>query len=60
MSTRPGRHILIDGATARSAPYRGLISEAVRWVSMAYLTLAGWKMRGDWPALDKVVLVAAP
>ena len=60
MDTQPGRQILIDGATARSAPYRGLFAEVVRWLSAAYLTLNGWKMRGDWPALDKVVLVAAP
>jgi 1-acyl-sn-glycerol-3-phosphate acyltransferase len=51
---------LIDGSTARPAPYRGLGSEIVRWLSLAYLTLAGWKMRGDWPALEKAVLVAAP
>jgi 1-acyl-sn-glycerol-3-phosphate acyltransferase len=60
MNTQAGRQILIDGATARPAPYAGLFSEGVRWVSLAYLTLAGWKMRGDWPALDKAVLVAAP
>jgi len=51
---------LIDGSTARPAPYRGLGSEIVRWLSFAYLKLAGWKMRGDWPGLDKAVLVAAP
>ena len=46
MDTQPGRQILIDGATARSAPYRGLFAEVVRWLSAAYLTLNGWKMRG--------------
>jgi 1-acyl-sn-glycerol-3-phosphate acyltransferase len=51
---------LIDGSTARPAPYRGLGSEIVRWLSFAYLTLAGWKMRGDWPGVEKAVLVAAP
>lgn len=60
MNAQPGRQILIDGTTARAAPYRGPMSEVVRWVSMAYLTLGGWKMRGDWPALDKAVLIAAP
>lgn len=51
---------LIDGSTARAAPYRGVGSEIVRWLSFVYLRLAGWKMRGDWPGLDKAVLVAAP
>ncbi|WP_135212920.1 1-acyl-sn-glycerol-3-phosphate acyltransferase [Vitreimonas flagellata] len=51
---------LIDGSTARPAPYSGLGSEIVRWLSSAYLTLAGWKVRGDWPGVDKAVLVAAP
>ncbi len=60
MSAHPGRHILLDGTTARPAPYAGAFSEAVRWISALYLTLAGWKLRGDWPALDKAVLVAAP
>src|SRR5690606_34421019 len=51
--------ILIDGSTARPGPYRGVGSEIVRWRSFAYLKLAGWKLRGDWPGLDKAVLVAA-
>jgi len=51
---------LIDGSTARPGPYRGVGSEVVRWLSSAYLSLAGWKVRGDWPGLDKAVLVAAP
>lgn len=51
---------LIDGSTARPAPYRGLGSEIVRWLSFAYLKLAGWTVRGDWPGVEKAVLVAAP
>lgn len=51
---------LIDGSTARPGPYRGVGSEIVRWISAAYLALAGWKLRGDWPGLNKAVLVAAP
>jgi 1-acyl-sn-glycerol-3-phosphate acyltransferase len=35
-------------------------SEIVRWISAAYLKLSGWKIHGDWPPLDKAVLVAAP
>jgi len=60
VSAQPGRHILLDGTTARPAPFNGPFSEVVRWISTLYLTLAGWKLRGDWPALDKAVLVAAP
>lgn len=52
--------IIIDGATVRPAPWRGLFSESFRWLSAAYLALGGWKVRGDWPGLDKAVLVAAP
>lgn len=52
--------ILIDGSTARPAPAKGAASVVVRWISAAYLALAGWKVRGDWPSLDKAVLVAAP
>ncbi|HVK80054.1 MAG TPA: 1-acyl-sn-glycerol-3-phosphate acyltransferase [Verrucomicrobiae bacterium] len=51
---------LIDGSTARPGPYRGVGSEIVRWLSAAYLKLAGWTLRGDWPGVDKAVLVAAP
>ena len=59
--SEPGtRHVLIDGSTARPAVYRGVGSEIVRWISGAYLKLAGWKIGGDWPPIDKLVLVAAP
>lgn len=50
----------IDPKTAKPAPSRGLGSEAVRWISIAFLKLGGWKMQGDWPAIDRMVLVAAP
>ena len=33
---------------------------ATRSGCAAYLRLAGWKVRGDWPDLGKAVLVAAP
>lgn len=51
---------ILDRRSARPAPYRGLGSEAVRWLSTAYLKLGGWRIEGDWPGLDKAVLVAAP
>ena len=54
------REVLIDGATARPAPSHGLGSEIVRWISTAYLKLGGWSIHGDWPGLDKAVLVATP
>lgn len=50
----------IDQSTARPAASRGPLADVVRWVSGAYLRLGGWKVRGDWPGLDKAVLVAAP
>ncbi len=50
----------IDQSTARPAASRGPLPEMVRWVCAIYLKLSGWKLRGDFPALDKAVLVAAP
>lgn len=52
--------IVIDPATARPAPGRGVLLQIVRGLSRVHLALSGWKMRGDWPAIDKMVLVAAP
>ena len=60
VSSAQGRDQAIDGSTARPAPSRGLGTEIVRGISAAYLKLGGWRMHGDWPALDKAVLVAAP
>ena len=59
MSAAGARQVLIDGSTARPARFAGVGSEIVRWVGGGYLRLAGWKVCGDFPALDKVVLVAA-
>ena len=50
----------IDQTTARPAHARGFVSDAARFVCATYLQLAGWKLRGDWPGLDKAVLIAAP
>lgn len=60
MSTAPDNQIVLPGDTARPARFNGLGSEIIRWLSTAYLALAGWKVRGDWPMLEKAVLVAAP
>lgn len=54
------RHTAIDPSTARPAPPKGAFSQVVRVICIAYLKLTGWRMRGDWPAIDKMVLVAAP
>ncbi len=32
----------------------------MRVISIAHLKLTGWRMQGDWPTIDKMVLVAAP
>lgn len=52
--------LAIDPATARPGPFRGAVSEIARWIGGAYLKLGGWTIHGDWPALPKAVLVAAP
>ena len=54
------RHTAIDPATARPSPPNGQFSEFVRAMCIVYLKLTGWRMQGDWPAIDKMVLVAAP
>ncbi len=51
MSTEP------RGRRARS---RGLVSDVASLICGAYLDLCGWKIRGDWPADPKAVIVAAP
>ena len=44
----------------RKARSRGLVSELASAVCGLYLDLCGWKIRGDWPADPKAVIVAAP
>lgn len=44
----------------RSAPFRGLFSEAVKWLSWLYLKATGWRVGSDWPVIPKSVIVAAP
>lgn len=53
-------HAAIAPTTSRPAPSKGLFSEFVRVCCIVYLKLTGWRMQGDWPAIDKMVLVAAP
>jgi 1-acyl-sn-glycerol-3-phosphate acyltransferase len=44
----------------RPAPSRGLISDIASWIGGLYMAACGWKTRGDWPAVPKAVIVAAP
>lgn len=54
------QQIVLSPDSARPAPFRGPFSEIVHWISGAFLKLGGWTIEGDWPAFEKVVLVAAP
>lgn len=54
------QQILLDAASSRPAPFSGPLSEAVRWVCAVYLKVGGWTSHGDWPMVDKAVLIAAP
>ena len=53
-------HAPIDPSSARPAPFRGPFTELFRWLSLAYLKVSGWRLAGDWPAAEKVVVIAAP
>lgn len=50
----------IDQTSARPARASNLLADITRLICATYLKLGGWKLRGDFPALDKAVLVAAP
>ncbi len=55
------QEIRFDPSTARPGAFRGPFSEIWRYLCTAYLALAGWQMRGDWPRdIPKMVLIAAP
>ena len=53
-------HTAIATTTARPAYSKGLVSDFVRACCLVYLKLTGWRMQGDWPAIERMVLVAAP
>lgn len=40
------------------APRRG--NAFTRWLGRSVLRLGGWRVRGDWPDLDKLLIIAAP
>lgn len=60
MSDQNQTHFVFQGTSAKRAPYRGWFAEVCSWLCSGYLALVGWKIRGDWPELPKVVLLAAP
>jgi 1-acyl-sn-glycerol-3-phosphate acyltransferase len=60
MSELPETHHVFTGISAKPAPYRGVFAEISAWLCRAYMSAVGWKMRGDWPDLPKVILLAAP
>jgi len=50
----------LDRGSARPGPSHGALDDVVRALCGLYLGLGGWKLQGDWPGLDKAVLLAAP
>jgi 1-acyl-sn-glycerol-3-phosphate acyltransferase len=56
---RPENALHIE-ARGQSAPYRGAGWQIVHYLCATVLAVSGWKMRGDWPAVKKAVLIAAP
>ncbi len=60
MSEHSAIEIPINQASASPGPSTGWLADVTRSMCAAYLRLAGWKVRGDWPSLSKAVLVAAP
>jgi 1-acyl-sn-glycerol-3-phosphate acyltransferase len=60
MSDLKQTHFIFEGTSAKRAPYRGVFAELCSWLCRAYMSMVGWKMRGDWPDLPKVILLAAP
>jgi 1-acyl-sn-glycerol-3-phosphate acyltransferase len=50
----------IDPQTAAPADNSSLSSAIARSVGARILAAGGWRMQGDWPGLDKCVLLAAP
>lgn len=60
MTKPPGTHIRYDLSSARIAPPRGIGAEIYRWASRLLLWLGGWKTAGDFPAVPRAVVLAAP
>ena len=56
----PGTLIIHDLTTARPQPPRGIGMAIWHPMGRAFLALGGWRVRGDWPADPKCVVIAAP
>ena len=56
----PGTLIIHDLTTARPQPPRGLGMAIWHLLGRGFLALGGWRVRGDWPADPKCVVIAAP
>ncbi|MBK8545503.1 MAG: 1-acyl-sn-glycerol-3-phosphate acyltransferase [Caulobacteraceae bacterium] len=60
MSEKSAIDAPINQTTSRPAHAHDMFADITRFVCATYLQLSGWKVRGNFPALDKAVLVAAP
>ncbi|MGV6819677.1 MAG: 1-acyl-sn-glycerol-3-phosphate acyltransferase [Parvularcula sp.] len=47
-------------ASARPAPYRGVLPQLWHLWCLGFLKLTRWRIEGDWPRHHKMVVVAAP
>ncbi len=56
----PGTLIIHDLSTARPLPPRGVGMAIWHVLGLAFLAIGGWRVRGDWPADPKCVVIAAP
>lgn len=56
----PGTLITHDLSTARALPAHSFGMAIWHLLGRAFLAIGGWKIRGDWPADPKSVIIAAP
>lgn len=55
-----GSHVRHDLGSARPAPHRGVRLELWRWLCVLVMMLGRFRIAGDFPALPKAVIIAAP
>lgn len=60
MTPPAGTHLVFDLSTNRPAPPRGFAVEFWRWVGRVVLRLGRFRVAGDWPSIEKAVIIAAP
>lgn len=56
----PGHHVRHDLSSGMPGPYRGVRIELWRWFCVAFMALGRFRIAGDFPALPKAVIIAAP